>query len=323
MTIHRRIDVHQHIVPPAYAAWLQSKGIQEAGGRALPAWSAEEALALMDAHDIATAVVSVSTPGVHLDPTKPRDPVARSKAREVNEFAARVAGDHPDRFGFFATLTLPDVDGALDELAYALDTLHAPGVILLASTHGQYLGAPEHEALFAELERRRAVVFVHPGELAGPRVEGIPPFAADFLLDTTRAAYRLVLSGVVRRYPALRIILSHAGGFVPYASHRLAAAITGETLRPPPEVLEDFTSFYFDTALSGSPAALPSLLAFAKPGHVLFGSDWPYAPPLAVAYFTGQLDAYAGLDDAGHAAIDRGNAGALFPRFASGPKETP
>src|SRR5262249_49023965 len=154
-----RIDVHQHIVPPAYAAWLRSKGIHDAGGRELPSWSVDEALALMDSHDIATAILSVSTPGVHLSATERRDPVARSKAREVNEFAARVAADHRDRFGCFATLCLPDVDGALEELAYAFDTLHASGVILLANTHGQCLGAPAQESLFAELDRRGAVVF--------------------------------------------------------------------------------------------------------------------------------------------------------------------
>jgi predicted TIM-barrel fold metal-dependent hydrolase len=313
----RRIDVHQHIVPAWYADWLRSKGIRDAGGREVPSWSAEEALALMDSNGIATAILSLSTPGVHLTAGTQGDPVARTKAREVNELAARVAADHPDRFGFFATLCLPDVDGSLEELVYAFDTLHACGVILLASTHGQYLGAPEHEPLFAELARRGAVVFIHPSELPGPRVDGIPPFAADFLLDTTRAAYRLVRNGIVRRYPALKIILSHAGGFVPYASHRLALVITGDTQRSLFDVIEDFTSLYFDTALSGSPAALPSLLAFAKPGHVLFGSDWPYAPPIAVSYFTGQLDAYAGLDTDGHAAIERANAEALFPRFAA------
>ncbi len=82
------------------------------------------------------------------------------------------------------------------------------------------------------------------------------------------------------------------------------------------DVLDDFASFYFDTALSGSPAALPSLLAFAKPGHVLFGSDWPYAPTIAVSYFTGQLDMYGALDADGHAAIDRGSAEVVFPQFA-------
>jgi predicted TIM-barrel fold metal-dependent hydrolase len=295
--------------------------MRDAGGRELPEWSAEEALAVMDAHDIATAVLSISTPGVQLRPTAGRDAASRAKARELNEFAARVAQDHPGRFGFFATLPVPDIDGALEEVAHAFDTLRASGVILLANVHGRYLGAPEDDPLFAELDRRRAIVFVHPGELPSGRIDGIPPFAADFLLDTTRAAFRLVRSGVMRRYPSLKIILSHAGGFVPYASHRLAAALTLETQRSPAEILEDFASFYFDTALSGSPAALPSLLAFAKPGHVLFGSDWPYAPAIAVSYFTGQLDAYAALDANGHAAIDRMSAEVLFPHFASKTEE--
>jgi hypothetical protein len=92
--------------------------------------------------------------------------------------------------------------------------------------------------------------------------------------------------------------------------------ITATTQRPPFEVLDDFRRFYFDTALSGSPAALPSLLAFAAPGHVLFGSDFPFAPPVAVGYFTGQLDAHEALDDAGHGALDRRSAETLFPRFA-------
>jgi predicted TIM-barrel fold metal-dependent hydrolase len=316
MTRRDRIDVHQHILPPGYASWLRALGVDAAGGRALPDWSVEEALALMDAQGIAKAIVSVSTPGVHPDPGKRDDAAGRAMAREVNEFAARLARDHPERFGFFATLTLPDVEGALAESAYAFDTLGAAGVVLLASTHGEYVGAPEHEALFAELERRRAVVFVHPNVPTGPRVPGIPPFAADFLLDTTRAAYRLVQNGVVHRFPNLKLILSHAGGFVPYASHRLAIALAAEGKRALPELLEDLRSFYFDTAISGTPAALPSLLAFAKPGHVLFGSDWPFLPAFAVAHFTGMLDGYAALDAAGHAAIDHENASALFGKEA-------
>jgi len=313
---HRRIDVHQHAIPSVYAKWLRAKGIRDAGGRELPGWSAEDALRLMDAHDIAAGVLSVSTPGVHLDPSRPRDPEARAMARRVNEVVARDAQDHPGRLGFFATLTLPDVDGALAEAEYALDTLGASGVILLANTHGRYLGAPEDAPLLAELDRRRAAVFVHPAALPGPAVEGIPPFAADFLLDTTRAAYQLVQSGAMQRHPNLRIILSHAGGFLPYASHRLAMGIAATAGRSPFEILEDFRRFYFDTALSATPAALPSLLAFAAPGHVLYGSDWPFAPEVAVNYFTGQLDAYDGLDADGHAAIDRRSAEALFPRFS-------
>lgn len=314
MSGRRRIDVHQHVVPPRYAAWLRAQGVSDAGGRELPAWSAEEALAVMDTHGIERAILSVSTPGVHPLAGKRDDAAARAWARELNEYAARVVHDHPGRFGFFATLTLPDVDGALEEARYAFDVLGASGVILLANTLGEYLGAPEHEPLLAELDRRRAVVFVHPSTLPGPSVPGVPPFAADFLLDTTRAAFRLVQCGAVRRHAGLKIILAHAGGFVPYASHRLLVSLLLTGGRAPDEILDDFRSFYFDTALSGSPAALPSLLAFAKPGHVLFGSDWPYAPAPAVAYFTGQLDAYFANDPAAQRAIDRESAAALFAK---------
>jgi predicted TIM-barrel fold metal-dependent hydrolase len=313
----RRIDVQQHLVLPAWAAWLRSRGVRDAGGRELPAWSVEAALRTMDDHGIETAILSVSTPGVRPGPTPVPDAEARAMAREVNEFAARLAGDHPGRFGFFATLPLPDVDAALEEARHALDVLHAAGVILLANTRGRYLGEPEDEPLLAELAARRAVVFVHPPELPGPRIPDVPPFAADFLLDTTRAAYRLVRNGAVQRHPDLKIILAHAGGFLPYASHRIAAAITAEAGRPPGEVLQALGGFYFDTALSASPAALPSLLAFARPGHVLFGSDWPYAPAVAVSYFTGQLDAWRALDDDGHAAIPWLGAQALFASLAS------
>lgn len=307
----RRIDVHQHFLPPAYSAWLRSLGIDAAGGRDLPDWSASAAVEIMHANEMESAVLSVSTPGVC-----PADADrARGLARELNEFGADLARSQPSRFGYFATLPMPDVEAATAEACFALDHLDASGVILLANANGRYLGCPEDEELFAELDRRSAVVFVHPSSLPASPVEGVPPFAADFLLDTTRAAFRLVRNGFVRRYANLKIVLAHAGGFVPYASHRLAAAIFAETGTPPDAVLDDLASFYFDTALSSSPAALPSLLAFAKPGHILFGSDWPFAPDLAVAYFAAMLDAFEGADAAMRAAIDRGNAEILFPRF--------
>jgi predicted TIM-barrel fold metal-dependent hydrolase len=309
-----RIDVHQHLLPPRYVQWLRSHGIGDAGGRDLPDWSAVDALALMDDIGTATAILSVSTPGTGPAPDAPE---AVRVAREVNDYSAELTKDKPGRFGFFATVPLPHIDDAVAEASRALDDLGADGVVLLANTNGTYLGQPEHDDLFAALDQRSAVVFIHPAELPGPSVPGIPPFAADFLLDTTRAAYLLVRNDVVRRYPNIKFILSHAGGFVPYASHRMAAAMIGDSGRSPLDTLEDFSNFYFDTALSGSAAALPSLLAFAKPRHVLFGSDWPFAPPPAVQYFTAGLDGYPGITD--HAAINRDNATALFPRLAGGP----
>jgi len=166
-------------------------------------------------------------------------------------------------------------------------------------------------------------VFIHPADLPGPTVPGVAPFAADFLLDTTRAAYLLVRNGIRRQYPNIRFILSHAGGFVPYASHRRAVATTGDTVRSPADSVDDFASFYFGTALSSSAAALPTLLAFAKPGHITFGSDWPFAPAAAAKLFAAGLETYPGLDDTARQAIDRGNALALFPRLATAPAPAP
>lgn len=299
------IDVHQHFLPDFYRLWLDRHGIEAPGGRALPPWSASEALELMDRQGIATGILSISTPGVHLGDSAD----ARAMARDVNVFGAQLAKDDPDRFGFFATVPLPDLNAAIDEAAYALDDLHADGVVLLANQRGDYLGAPALDPLMDALDQRSAVVFVHPADLPGPPAEGIPPFAADFLLDTTRAAYSLIRNGVLRRYPHIRFILAHAGGFVPYAAHRLAMAIFADTGRDPGQILDDFAGFYFDTALSASPAAFPSLRAFVKPGRILYGSDWPFAPEAAVAYFNNRelID-----DDISHH-----NAHALFPRARS------
>ncbi|GLW74643.1 hypothetical protein Kpho02_69410 [Kitasatospora phosalacinea] len=186
---------------------------------------------------------------------------------------------------------------------------------LLANNHGTYPGADGQDVLWQALDDRSAVAFVHPAELPAQPVSGIPAFAAYFLLDTTRAAYLLVRNGILRRYPNIRFILSHAGGFLPYASHRMAVTLANDTARSPLGVLDDFRSFYFDTALSSSPAALPTLLAFARPGHVLFGSGWPFAPTPAGQYFANGLD--TGVDPGTLTAVNRTNAQALFPRLAT------
>jgi predicted TIM-barrel fold metal-dependent hydrolase len=302
-----RIDTHTHILPPDYSAWLKRHSA-DAGGLPIPDWSADAALATMDARSVRTAIVSVSTPGVHLGDVAE----ARAMARAVNEYCAALVKRHPGRFGFFATLTLPDVEGSLTELAHAFDELHADGVILLANTHGTYLGDDSQKPLFDELNRRGAVVFIHPSQLPGSVVPGVPAFAVDFLLDTTRAAVRLMTSGTLARCPDLKLILSHAGGMVPYAAYRIAVTTSPSGVA---DGLAQLRRFYFDTALSGSPAALPSLLAFAAPDHVLFGTDWPHAPAAVGAAFTGMYEAYR-MTDAQRASIDHGAAERLFPRLA-------
>jgi 6-methylsalicylate decarboxylase len=304
-----RIDTHQHLIPPDYRKALKKAGIDNSGGRALPDWTVDDALQAMSELGVGSAVLSVSTPGTQFLPAAVD---AAALARDVNDYSAALVASSPERFGFFATVPMPHIGESVAETVRALDDLGADGVVLLANNSGTYLGEDGQDDLFAALDARSAVVFIHPHELPGPTVPGLPPFAADFLLDTTRAAYLLVRNGIRRKYPNIKFILGHAGGFVPYASHRLAASIFADTGTNPADVLDDFSSFYFDTALSSSAAALPTLLAFAKPGHITFGSDWPYATLLAGHYFAAGLD---GLDTDVRAAIDRTNALALFPRF--------
>jgi 6-methylsalicylate decarboxylase len=175
----------------------------------------------MDRHDVAVAVLSVSTPGVHLGD----DAEARSMARDVNDDAAQVVRDHPGRFGFLATLPLPDVDGSLAEIDRAFDTLGADGVVLLAHHGGTYLRAKAFDPVFDELQRRRSVVFVHPSPPPGlVPLDGIPPFVADFLSTPPGPAVNLARRGTLDRCPDVTVVLSHAGGFLPYAAYRLAFA---------------------------------------------------------------------------------------------------
>lgn len=309
-----RIDTHQHIIPPDYRNTLRKAGIDAAGGRALPDWSAEAALQTMAELDIGTAILSVSTPGTTF---LPQAADAAALARDLNDYSAELVAAQPERFGFFATVPMPHVDESVAEITRALDELHADGVVLLANNAGVYLGQDGQDPLFAALDARSAVVFIHPAELPGPAVLGVAPFAADFLLDTTRAAYLLVRNGVRRQYPNIMFILSHAGGFVPYASHRMALAITADTGRSPADALDEFAGFYFDTTLSSSAAALPTLLAFAKPGHITFGSDWPFAPVGAGKLFAAGLETFPGIDADTRSAIDRTNALTLFPRLGT------
>jgi predicted TIM-barrel fold metal-dependent hydrolase len=232
----RRIDTHAHLVPDFYRLWLLDKRV-DAGGLPIPNWSARSTLQFMEANEIETSILSVATPGV--EPGAFDE--ARRMARRLNEFAATLVSESRHRFGFFATLMLPDV--------------------------------------------------------------------ADFLLDSVRAAINLSHTGVMDRCPNLKIILSHAGGFLPYCAERLSMHAS------PKSSLEDglriLRRFGFDTALASTKFSMPSLLAFADPTHITYGSDFPYAPPAIGSMFTKELDSYRDCD---HHAINRRNASQLFPK---------
>jgi 6-methylsalicylate decarboxylase len=306
-----RIDVHHHLVPPFWAEALSGHGGDPSGWHS-PGWSADTSLAFMDGQRIATAVLSLTAPSVTGWETAGR----REMARRVNEFGAELVARRPDRFGSFATLPLPDLEGALGELEYAFDVLGADGVVLLSNYAGHYLGDPAFGPLWSELDRRAAVVFIHPAKPQIPIIEDIPGPIVDYPFDTTRTAVQLVLNGVVARSPRVKIILSHAGGFLPYAAHRFAelAPTVRPNAPPVPQLIESFRSFYFDTALSSGTASLLALQNFARPGHTLYGSDFPYAPASVGASFTAKLDRFDFPRDV-RAAINIGGARQIFARL--------
>lgn len=312
MTSAARIDVHQHVFPPNYAETMGKHGVRVLAP--MEVWSPEGAIAMMDATEIQTGMLSISIPGTYMGEDK--KPESRAFTRQVNEWVAGVVQSRPDRFGLLACIPLPDVEGALQAVAHAYDDLSADGVILYANVAGTYLGDARFDPVMAELNRRKAVVLVHPGPLPGKPVDGIFPPLADFLLDTVRAAINMRNAGVLRRYPDLKIILSHGGGFLPFSVHRIAHTLNA--LDPSVNieaVVAEFSAYYFDTAISATPTALPSLMSFAQPGRVLFGSDWPYMRRNNVGIFGQHIDRYPGFDAQTRQAVNRGNAEQLFPRL--------
>jgi len=303
-----RIDVHCHTIPDFFREAVRESGHVSTSG-VFPPWNPQLALETMDRNGIAAAITSVSYPGVHFGD----DAKARALARRCNEFAGDLIARWPARFGAFATLPLPDIDGSLLELeASRLD-----GVCLLASYNGVYLGESLYDPLLEDLDRRGTVVFIHPGMHPSSRETGLrwPGFMMEFLFDTTRAAVNLLFSGALERYPRIRFILAHAGGVLPYFSWRLAVApMISPLLKGWTEerILAGIRSFWFDTALSPGPQTLGCLREVAEPARILFGSDWPFAPEGVTAKSVAALDA---LDGAQRRSIGRDNALALFPRF--------
>jgi predicted TIM-barrel fold metal-dependent hydrolase len=222
------IDVHHHIVPVAYVEALSKRGITKALGVPLPRWTVDAAIRVMDRNDIGTAVVSISAPGVYFNTVENPIAFARDLARQTNEICAELVASKPTRFNAFATLPLPDVDDALEALGYALDELKLAGVILMSNYDGYYLGDPKFERLHAELNRRKAVVFIHPSTPPGLDQShlGLPEAMLDVCFDTTRTAFSLVVNGVMKRYPDISFILAHAGGTVPYLAARVGMTAT-------------------------------------------------------------------------------------------------
>lgn len=309
-----RIDVHHHFLPPAFAKAARERGLLNPMLRSL---DVVRSLEEMDRSQITSAVLSIPNPGAWYGDAS----FARYVARDANEYAARLAAEHKRRFGFFATLPLPDVEGALSETAYALDALGADGVHMWTSYGDCWLGDPRLSPLLEELNRRRTVVYTHPTKpsCCGCAVPEAPITMIEYGTDTTRAIASLVLSGAASRYPDIRWIFSHAGGTMPFLLERflLQERAQSRTLegaaKIPNGILHELRKLHYDTAQSANANALWPLLRIAPVSQILLGSDFPYRD---IADNTDGL-ATCGLFDANELqAVERDNAARLLPRLA-------
>jgi 6-methylsalicylate decarboxylase len=299
-----RVDVHHHVAPPEFAD--DSMPIKPPYG--------EAQLRSMDSWHIQTAITSL-TPRVLLRNLQR----LREVARTCNEFQARRIAEHPARFGAFALLPLPDVDGALEEIAYALDVLRLDGVGLFSSVNDCYLGDPRFDPVFDELDRRKTVVFIHPTHCEAPahtRLQA-PPFVVEYVFDTTRAVVNLVYSGTLKRCPNIRFILAHSGGTVPFLAQRIAMMEGHRAAKGVSDVLPTLRSLYYEIASTTSGFALRSLQELADPTHVLWGSDLPFVYGTRLQEEVEHWEHYDGFNADERSDIERGNALRLFPRIAS------
>lgn len=308
------IDVHAHPIPDFLRDALLAAGRSPALSR-FPDWNESLALATMDNFGIARSILSISTPGVHYGD----DGAARVLARRCNEFFASLREKNDGRFGGFAAMPLPDVDGACAEAIHALDTLGLDGVGLLASYEGIFLGHPKFDPLMQELDRRAAVVFVHPAGHPSSWNLAIdyPVWMLEYPIDTTRAAVNLVMSGTLGRYPNIRFILAHNGGALPYLAWRLAAAPVIDPRyadRSEEALRAGFRKFYYESAQSPGDEAYASLLRVADADHLLFGSDWPYCRAEVVEAMISTLKTAETISPELLRSIQVQNASRLLPR---------
>jgi predicted TIM-barrel fold metal-dependent hydrolase len=301
-----RVDVHHHVVPPQYADDSMPVKIPDT----------ETQLGTMDAWKISTAITSLTPRVVLSNPHRLRD-----VARTCNEFQAKMITGHPSRFGSFALLPLPDVDGALEELAYALDVLRLDGVGLFSSVSDRYLGDPLFDPLFDELNRRKAVVFVHPTHCEAPERTRLraPPFVVEYVFDTTRAIVNLIFTGTLKRCPDIRLIVAHGGGTVPFLAQRIAMLEGHRHAQGVSGVISTLRALYYEIASTTAGYALRSLQELADPAHILWGSDLPFVYGERLQEEVDHWEAYDGFDAAARSAVEGLNAVGLFPRLASAP----
>ncbi|MDA1184395.1 MAG: amidohydrolase family protein [Acidobacteria bacterium] len=306
-----RIDVHHHFSPPAWIAEVAGRPLLNPAN---PRWTPEQSIEDMDRGGAAAAMISITNPGLYFGDAA----VTRRLARACNEYGAELVQRFPTRFGLFAAMPLPDVDATLAEIEYAYDTLNVDGVGLMTSyDDNMWLGDPAFRPVMADLDRRRAVVHVHPTAANCCRnlTYGVAPGSMEYGTDTSRAIVGVAFSGDAAMFPNVRFIWSHAGGSLPFLAGRIDGASANAADRLPEGFLEQARRFYYDTAGAANRGALVSLLELVNADHILFGTDFP--PGGTIQDTAAALRSLNLFSDADLRAIDRDNVVRLIPRLGN------
>jgi predicted TIM-barrel fold metal-dependent hydrolase len=304
-----RIDVHHHYLPPVH---LAAMGDNRVNGAA-PKWTVQLSFADMEKAGVTRAVLSLVPPGLWFG-----DPVAARKlARECNDFGAQLVRDYPGRFGLFAAIPLPDTEGSLREIEYALDVLKADGIGLFTSYGDKYLGDPAFVPVFEELNRRKAVVYTHPivPLCCAGLIKGVSSATIEFATDTTRTIASLIFGagGTALRCPDIKFIWSHSGGTLPFLIGRfIREQVVKKDPRMPEGPVPIVQRYFYEIAQGNEPGQFAALLKLVPTSQMMFGSDFPFRE--AIEAVRG-LDAY-GFSAADRASINRETALRLLPRLA-------
>ena len=304
-----RIDVHHHMAPAFYVDFVE----RETGRRtSLHGWTPAVSLDVMDKAGVETAMLSPAQ-GIVRDSLSDKSDQARKMARENNEDGAKAVSDHPQRFGLFAALPLPDADGSLKEIEYSFGTLKADGIALFTSYLDKFPGDPAFVPVFDELNRRQAVVFFHPAHSTCCRNLTTQSGMIDFDMDTARAIDSMLIEGTFSRFPDIKFIFSHAGGAFTTLAPRMVDDFPKKYAdRAPHGVDYEFKKLYFDTAHAGAAGPLDALKDLVPISQILYGSDVPIR---AYDLTDSKLKEYTGFSADDWKAINRANAERLFPRL--------
>jgi predicted TIM-barrel fold metal-dependent hydrolase len=311
------IDTHHHMLPEFFLNATNEKG-NPVGGLEPQPWTIESSLAFMDQMGIDIAITSISTPGIQL----PNRHAARKLARKCNDFAAMFISKHPQRFGALASVPMPNLDDAIEELGYALDVLKLDGVVLFTNSQGIYLGDRRMKPLLRELQQRKATVFIHPNPSPDPVAHalGLTDNLIDFPVDTTRAIAQMHYGGTFAETPDVKYVFAHAGGAAPYLAGRFAIIdeikLMGDNSATGTSA-ESFRRLYWDTAAAWSDPVLQTLRHISGMGNVLFGTDFPYMRNDLAAKGKLKIKSNPDLSAEERKQVLGGNALKLFPRFES------